>query len=148
MVYPWPSPGDGDCMYKVAEGHHCFYVNGTRDNGPDAPPVKGHAYCPCCEPPAYGSDGACPCQYPSKAFPEQRNTCPMVPPGAGSDASFTPDPGLRPGSKHKDRLSEYALEDGLKVPAGIAAREYVLSYRWDCEMATQIWHSCGDITIL
>ena len=41
-----------------------------------------------------------------------------------------------------------ALEDGLKVPANIAAGEYVLSYRWGCEMTSQIWQSCADITIV
>ena len=40
-----------------------------------------------------------------------------------------------------------ALEDGLKVPADIPAGDYVLSYRWDCEMTSQIWQSCADITI-
>eukprot|EP01043_Picozoa_sp_COSAG02_P049757 COSAG02_NODE_5031_length_4712_cov_3.859961_3_plen_270_part_00 len=138
MVYPWPSPGDGDCMYKVAKGHHCYYANGTRDNGPGAPPVKGRAYCPGCGPPAYGSDGACPCQLPSKENPELKNTCPMVPPGAGSDASFTPDPGMWEGLKKPYPMSAYALEDGLKVPTGIPAGNYVLNYRWDCEMTTQV----------
>ena len=54
MIYPWPSPGDGDCMYKVGPGKHCFYPNGTRDNG-DGPPVPGRAYCPGCGAPSYGS---------------------------------------------------------------------------------------------
>ena len=43
--------------------------------------------------------------------------------------------------------SKYALEDLLKVPADIPAGDYVLSYRWDCEMTSQIWQSCSDITI-
>ena len=43
--------------------------------------------------------------------------------------------------------SKYALEDVLKVPADIPAGDYVLSYRWDCEMTSQIWQSCSDITI-
>ena len=62
----------------------------------------------------------------------------MVPPGAGSDASFTPDPGMWEGLKKPYPMSAYALEDGLKVPTGIPAGNYVLNYRWDCEMTTQV----------
>lgn len=66
----------------------------------------------------------------------------MVPPEAGSDLSFTPDPA--PGHP----ASSYALEDALRVPLNIKPGEYVLNYRWDCEMTSQIWQSCADITIL
>ena len=41
----------------------------------------------------------------------------------------------------------YAVEDGLHVPAGITPGEYVLGYRWDAEMTSQVWSSCADITI-
>jgi hypothetical protein len=64
-------------------GKHCFYENGTRDNG-TGPPIPGRAYCPGCGAPSYGSDGACPCT--------GRHTCPDVPLDAGSNLSFTPDP--------------------------------------------------------
>ena len=143
MVYPWPS---GDCpkgvcggalMYDVAgvsgPGKHCFYPNGTRDDGPGRAPVPGRSYCPGCGAPHYGSDGACPCT--------GQQTCPDVPLDAGSDLSFTPDPA--PGFT----AAQYALEDGLKVPADIPAGQYVLGYRWDCEMTSQIWSTCSDITI-
>lgn len=53
-----------------------------------------------------------------------RKTCPAVPPNAGSDLAFTPDP-----APHHS-TSAYALEDGLKVPANIPAGDYVLGYRW------------------
>ena len=53
-----------------------------------------------------------------------------MPPDAGSDASFTPDPGMWRGLKKAYAASKYALEDGLKVPTGIPAGDYVLSYRW------------------
>lgn len=134
MVYPWPL-ASGALMYVVGHGKHCFYPNGTRDNG-DAPPIPGHTYCPGCGAPHYGSDGACPC-----GGSDMARTCPDVPLSAGSDLSFTPDPA--PGYKDHD----YALEDALKVPTDIAAGEWVLSYRWDCEMTSQIWQSCADITI-
>ena len=29
-----------------------------------------------------------------------------------------------------------------------AAGEYVLGWRWDCEMSSQVWSSCADITIV
>ena len=138
MVYPWPSgscPGgvcSGDCMYVVGPGKHCYYRNGTRDNGA-GPPVPGKPYCPGCGAPLYGSDGACPCLGP--------HTCPDVPRDAGSDLAFTPDPA--PGHA----ASTYAVEDGLHVPAGITPGEYVLGYRWDAEMTSQVWSSCADITI-
>ena len=134
MVYPWPSPGtSGDLMYVVGPGKHCFYPNHTRDDGPGRPPVPGKSYCPGCGPPRYLSDGACPCLGPQ--------TCPAVPPDAGSDLTFTPDPAKG------HAASEYALEDGLIVPTNIPAGDYVLSYRWDCEMTSQIWQSCADITV-
>ena len=121
-----PEVPAGDLMYVVKPGKHCFYPNSTRDNG-EGPPVPGSAYCPGCGAPRYLSDGACPCQgqYPAVNI---SLTCPEVPPHAGSDLSFTPDPA--PGHSS----SSYALEDGLKVPLDIAAGEWVLSYRWDCEM--------------
>jgi len=43
---------------------------------------------------------------------------------------------------------EYAIEDELKVPTTIAPGEYVLGWRWDCEMTSQVWSSCADITIV
>ena len=65
-----------------------------------------------------------------------------MPLDAGSDLSFTPDPA--PGH----RADEYALEDGLKVPSDIPAGDYVVGYRWDAEMTSQVWQSCSDITIV
>ena len=39
------------------------------------------------------------------------------------------------------------IEDTIKILANIAAGEYVLAFRWDCEETTQIWQSCSDITM-
>jgi hypothetical protein len=137
-VWPWPGGSTGDLMYVVGPGKHCFYPNNTRDNGA-GPLVPGRAYCPGCGEPRYLSDGSCPCQ--GQYATNLALTCPAVPPNAGSDLAFTPDPA--PGHNP----SSYALEDGLHVPVDIAAGEYVLGYRWDCEMTSQIWQSCADITI-
>ena len=31
--------------------------------------------------------------------------------------------------------------------AGLAAGDYVLGFRWDCEETAQIWSSCADVSI-
>lgn len=38
------------------------------------------------------------------------------------------------------------IVDTVKVP-DVPAGDYVLRWRWDCEMTPQIWAGCGDITI-
>ena len=44
----------------------------------------------------------------------------------------------------------YRMEqvDSLKLPADLAAGDWVLGWRWDCEESTQIWASCSDVTIV
>jgi hypothetical protein len=47
---------------------------------------------------------------------------------------------------------DFEVVDTLQVPtvnfaAGEDAKEYVLSWRWDCEQTPQIWTTCADITI-
>lgn len=138
MVWPWPGGSTGDLMYVVGPDKHCFYKNGTRDNGSGGL-VPGKAYCPGCGYPKYLSDSACPCQ--GQYATNMSLTCPEVPPNAGSDLSFTPDPA--PGHT----AASYALEDAVNVPVHILPGEYVLGFRWDCEMTSQIWQSCADITI-
>ena len=41
---------------------------------------------------------------------------------------------------------DVAIVDTLVVP-DVAAGDYVLGFRWDCEKSAQIWQSCADITI-
>jgi len=41
----------------------------------------------------------------------------------------------------------FEMVDKLKVPDNLAAGEYVLSWRWDCEETPQVWNSCADITV-
>ena len=60
---------------------------------------------------------------------------------AGADPAVFPDP-LAPHDFH-----EYAIEDMLIVPKELPAGEYVLGWRWDAEMTSQVWSSCADITI-
>lgn len=39
------------------------------------------------------------------------------------------------------------MVDQLKLPATLAAGEYQISFRWDCEQTPQVWNSCADVTI-
>jgi len=43
--------------------------------------------------------------------------------------------------------TDLVIEDTLLVPKDIAVGEYVLGWRWDAEMTSQIWQTCSDITI-
>jgi len=42
---------------------------------------------------------------------------------------------------------DFEIVDKVLIPAGLAAGEYVLGWRWDCEESNQIWQSCSDVTI-
>lgn len=37
--------------------------------------------------------------------------------------------------------------DTVRVPADTPPGEYVLGWRWDCELTAQVWSACSDITI-
>jgi len=41
----------------------------------------------------------------------------------------------------------FTMIDQVKVPEDMAAGEYVLSWRWDCEQTPQVWNSCSDIRV-
>ena len=30
----------------------------------------------------------------------------------------------------------------------VTRTEYVLSWRWDCELTAQVWNACSDVTIV
>jgi hypothetical protein len=34
------------------------------------------------------------------------------------------------------------------IPKDLAAGDYVLGWRWDCEESTQVWSNCADVTIV
>ncbi|CAJ1379035.1 unnamed protein product [Effrenium voratum] len=42
---------------------------------------------------------------------------------------------------------DFGIVDLVHVPKDLPEGEYVLSWRWDCEMTKQIWSSCADVTI-
>jgi len=39
------------------------------------------------------------------------------------------------------------IMDQVRVPADTPPGEYVLGWRWDCELTAQVWQACADITI-
>ena len=93
-----------------------------------------HAGCPGCRAPWWAADSACP------------TNCALQFPGTPKMASADPDvfPDPLPGAD----FHSYAIEDDLLVPADLPAGEYVLGWRWDAEMTSQIWSSCADITVV
>eukprot|EP01065_Artemidia_motanka_P022789 TRINITY_DN269_c0_g1_i1.p1 TRINITY_DN269_c0_g1~~TRINITY_DN269_c0_g1_i1.p1 ORF type:complete len:428 (+),score=110.04 TRINITY_DN269_c0_g1_i1:96-1379(+) len=40
------------------------------------------------------------------------------------------------------------IVDKVRVPKDLAAGEYVVGWRWDCEQTPQIWSACGDVTVV
>lgn len=39
------------------------------------------------------------------------------------------------------------VRDRVIVPSDLPVGEYLLSWRWDCYMADQVWSNCADVTI-
>ena len=119
MRMPVPDTDVHPCDYVVPAGTHCFNTSSR--------------FCPGCGAPWYAADGACPT--PCNVFPG-------LPENAAADEAFFPNP--LPGLD----FHEFAIEDDLLVPADLPAGEYVLGWRWDCEMTSQVWSSCADITVV
>jgi hypothetical protein len=43
--------------------------------------------------------------------------------------------------------SGYSVRDLLNIPAGLAAGDYIMSFRHDCEATAQVWSNCADVII-
>ena len=56
--------------------------------------------------------------------------------------------GENPGPCAGNWPTTVTIVDRVLVPADIAPGEYVLGWRWDCELTAQVWSACSDITIL
>lgn len=41
----------------------------------------------------------------------------------------------------------FNIVDQVQVPTGLAAGDYLLSFRWDSEQTPQVWTTCADVTI-
>lgn len=48
--------------------------------------------------------------------------------------------------EYKNASFDFGIVDRVKVP-DLPEGDYVLSWRWDCEMTKQIWSNCADVTI-
>ena len=67
---------------------------------------------------------------------------------SAADPKLFPDPLPGGTGDYPDQhQEEFAIEDTLQVPADMPTGAYVLGWRWDAEMTSQIWQSCSDITI-
>lgn len=88
--------------------------------------------CPGCGSPWYAADSACPTNC-AKAFPG-------LPAVASADPHVFTDP--LPGAN----FHEYAIEDELRVPTDLPPGEYVLGWRWDAEMTSQVRTRAGHST--
>jgi len=55
--------------------------------------------------------------------------------------------GSNPGPCAGNWPTTVTIVDTLRVPAHLPAGDYVLGWRWDCEMTAQVWAACADITI-
>ena len=62
---------------------------------------------------------------------------------ASADPSIFPDP-----LGDADNFHAFAVEDELRVPRELPTGDYVLGWRWDAEMTSQVWSTCADITIV
>ena len=41
----------------------------------------------------------------------------------------------------------FSLVDRVVVPTDLEAGDYLLSWRWDCEMTHQVWQNCADVRL-
>ena len=132
MRLPLPNPTKLSCDYNVTAKQ----ISAKKGAAASSSSISKHCNWTCagCGAPHYAADQACPTvcseQYPG------------LPPYGGSDPAVFPDP--LPGHD----FHQYAIEDTLKVPWYLPAGEYVLGWRWDCEMSSQVWSSCADITLV
>jgi len=120
IIHPMGAADAHPCDWNpAATGQHCDYVN-----------------CPRCGAPWYAADGACPC------------ACGAPDRGGISGGHFPElDQSLPFGNSIKNLAKSNTIEDQVEVPSTIAAGDYVLQWRWDCEGTSQVWTTCADITI-
>jgi len=43
---------------------------------------------------------------------------------------------------------DFSVVDKVVIPEDLVPGEYLLGWRWDCELSRQIWANCADITIV
>ena len=67
--------------------------------------------------------------------------CPSVAPVAAAGKL-----GLQQGLCTGEWINNITIYDRLRVPQ-VAAGEYVLGFRYDCESSAQVWQQCADVVI-
>lgn len=43
---------------------------------------------------------------------------------------------------------DFSLLDRVIIPASMPLGQYVLSWRWDCELTPEVWANCADVEIV
>jgi len=57
-------------------------------------------------------------------------------------------PGVQdPSGCHRLALQNFSIIDTIRVP-DLPVGDYVMSWRWDCEVNPQVWNNCADISIV
>merc|ERR1712194_460073 len=56
--------------------------------------------------------------------------------------------GNNPGPCAGNWPTSVVIVDNVRIPDHLQPGEYVLAWRWDCEMTAQVWAACADITII
>lgn len=88
---------------------------------------------PACATDPYGTGGG--------TGPQNPCATPLFPPAMPGVFGF----GLG-GTPKQDISSTVGIVDRVHVPK-VPPGDYVLVFRWDCEQTSQVWQSCGDVTI-
>lgn len=60
---------------------------------------------------------------------------------------FSPTSSDAPGSGSYVNFPEHSIIDTIKVPEQLTPGLYAISFRYDCEMTSQVWNQCGDVLI-
>lgn len=55
--------------------------------------------------------------------------------------------GTNPGPCAGNWPTTVTIMDTVRVPAYLKPGDYVLSWRWDCELTAQVWNACSDIRV-
>eukprot|EP00660_Eupelagonema_oceanica_P004870 gene4870-8275_t len=86
----------------------------------------------------------CHSQFPRLTIPAVDVSNGTIP--TGSTWRRNPIPGCISGTIPKKHVFQFNVVDKVVVPK-VPPGEYVMSWRWEAEMAPQIWLSCSDVTI-
>lgn len=66
--------------------------------------------------------------------------------GASGFYGMTPDDIVQK-TTYQRKLTQFSVVDRVQVPVDLAAGDYLLSFRIDCEQTPQVWSYCADVRI-